>query len=103
MPNKNYVALGKIACPTKQAKDFGRTALGGGGVGAVAGAALQFPSQALNGGVKFAGSDGLGVRGPVAGGHEPGNLLGALLHGGQVLCGAAELSDGEWVPILHPN
>ena len=74
-------------------------ALRGGGVGAGAGAALQFPFEALNGGVEFAGSYGLRVRGPVPGGHEPRNLFGALLHGGQILFGPAELSNGEWVAI----
>src|ERR1035441_10479031 len=80
----------------------GACGLSGGGVGAVPGAALQFPFEALDGGVELAGSYGLRVRIAVPGGHESRNLFGTLLHGGQVLFGPAELSNGEWVAILHP-
>jgi hypothetical protein len=78
-------------------------ALSGGGVGVVAGAALQFPLEALDGGIEFAGSYCFRVGGPVSGGHEPGNLFGALLHGGQILFGPSELRNGEWVAIQHSN
>ena len=70
----------------------------GGRLGDVA-VAVQFPLQALNRGIDFAGPDGPGVRLPISRGHQLRNLFSPLLHRSQFFFGLAELRNREWIPI----
>jgi len=70
----------------------------GGRVGAVP-AAFQFPLQALNRGIEFAGSNGPRVRVAISRGHELRNLFSPLLHRSQFFFGLADLRNREWIPI----
>ena len=64
---------------------------------------VQFPLQTLNRGVEFACPNRSGVGDPISGHHELRNLVGPILHRGQVFFRLAELSNREWVSILHPD
>ena len=68
-------------------------------VGAIPAAAVQFPLQALNRGIEFAGSNGPRVRVAISRGHELRNLFSPLLHRSQFVFGLAELRNREWIPI----
>ena len=81
---------------------FCRRRSSGGRVGAIA-APVQFPLQALNRGIEFAGSNGSRVRGPISRGHELRNLFSPLLHRCQFFFGLAKLRNREWIPILHQS
>jgi len=76
---------------------------GGGRFRVVPGASIEFPLQTLNRGVEFACPNGSGIGDPVSGHHELRNLVGPILHGGEVVFRLAELSNREWVSILHPD